>query len=93
MISEELAYAGLVRQAELVRSGEVSSVELTGGLLERVQALDPALGAFRAVLAERALDEAAARDRQVADRGPLHGVPVAVKDENDVAGEVTTYGG
>jgi amidase len=93
VISEELAYAGLVRQAELVRSGEVSSVELTAGLLERIQALDPALGAFRAVLAERALDEAAARDRQVADRGPLHGVPVAVKDENDVAGEVTTYGG
>ncbi len=54
MISEELAYAGLVRQAELVRSGEVSSVELTAGLLERIQALDPALGAFRAVLAERA---------------------------------------
>ncbi len=93
MISDDLAYAGLVRQAALVRAGEVSSAELTAGLLERIQALDPGLGAFRAVLAERALDEAAARDRATGDRGPLHGVPVAVKDENDVAGEVTTYGG
>jgi amidase len=88
-----MAYAGLVRQAALVRAGELSSAELTAGLLERIQALDPGLGAFRTVLAERALAEAAARDGQTGDRGPLHGVPVAVKDENDVAGEVTTYGG
>ena len=94
MISDAVAYAGVIGQAELVRSGELSSVQLTTGLLDRIARLDPGLGAFRLVMAEKALAEAAERDEAAAaDRGPLHGVPVAIKDEIDVAGEVTTYGG
>jgi len=91
---EELAFAGIARQAELVRGGEVSSRELTEALLERIGRLDPELNAFRVVMGEEALAEAEASDAAPeGDRGPLHGVPVAIKDENDVAGQVTMFGG
>jgi amidase len=90
----ELAFAGAARQAELIRSGEVSSRELTELYLERIERLDQRLNAFRVVLAERALtdaDQAAAR-RAAGDERPLLGVPLAVKDNTDLAGEVTTHG-
>ena len=94
MDAEDLAYAGLARQAELIRAGEVSSRELTETLLARIERLDSDLNAFRVVMAEEALAEASARDGAPDDeRGPLHGVPVAIKDEYDVAGQVTTFGG
>ncbi len=97
MSSEEIAFAGVVRQAELVRSGEVSSKELTELYLDRIERLDPELNAFRTVLRERALAGAAqadARRAAGADEGerPLLGVPIAVKDSEDLAGEVTTWG-
>ena len=94
MDATELAFAGIARQAELTRAGEVSSRELTETLLARIERLDPGLNAFRVVMAEEALAEADARDGDTElERGPLHGVPVAIKDENDVAGQVTTFGG
>ncbi len=90
----ELSFAGIARQAELVREGEVSSRELTEALLARIERLDPGLNAFRVVMGEEALAQASARDEAPPDgRGPLHGVPVAIKDEFDVAGQVTTFGG
>ncbi len=93
----ELAFAGVVRQAELVRAGEVSSRELVELYLERIERLDPELNAFRTVLRERALadaDQADARRAAGADGGerPLLGVPIALKDTEDLAGEVTTWG-
>src|ERR687888_517990 len=92
--TEELAFAGVARQAELVRAGEVSARELTERQLERIDRLDPAINAFRVVRAERALQEAdAAQERlRAGDRAPLLGVPIAVKDNVDVAGELTTHG-
>jgi amidase len=61
--------------------------------LARIARLDRDLNAFAVVLADEALDRAAELDEVApADRGPLHGVPVAVKSEIDVAGVVTTYG-
>ena len=92
--TQELAFAGLARQAELVASGEVSSRELTELYLERIARLDPQLNAFRVVLAERALAEADQADGRArgGDRRPLLGVPVAIKDDSDVAGEVTALG-
>jgi amidase len=90
----ELAYAGIARQAERVAAGEVSARELAEASLERIARLDPELNAFRVVLAERAVAEADQADarRAAGDRRPLLGVPIAVKDVSDVAGEVTTHG-
>jgi len=92
--ASELAFAGIARQAELIRAGEVSSRELVELYLGRIERLDPELNCFRAVLAERALAEADDADRRRAagqDRRLL-GVPVAIKDVDDVEGELTTLG-
>ena len=94
MDSADLAYAGLARQSDLVAAGEVTSRELVDVCLERIERLNPVLNAFRVVFAERArmeADQADARHRGGADR-PLLGVPVAIKDDVDVAGEVTAFG-
>jgi amidase len=90
----DLAYAGISRQAELIAAGEVSSRELVELYLERIASLNPRLNAFRVVYPERALLEADQADarRRAGGARPLLGVPIAVKDEIDVAGEVTTYG-
>ena len=87
-------FAGLARQAELIATGELSSRELTEAYLERIARLNPTLNAFRVVFGERALAEAAQADgrRGGGDRRPLLGVPVAIKDDTDVAGEVTARG-
>ena len=94
MDADDLAFAGVARQAELIRSDEVSSRELVELYLERIGRLDPQLNAFRIVTAERALAEADQADsrRGAADERPLLGVPMAVKDNMDVAGEVTGNG-
>ena len=85
---------GVAAQAELVRRGEASSRELTEAALERIDRLDGELNAFGAVYPERALAEADRADERRArgDSAPLLGVPVAVKDEIDLAGEVTSRG-
>jgi amidase len=90
----DLAFAGLARQAALIRSGETSSRELVELCLRRIEALEPRLNAFRVVFAERALAEAGQADgrRGAGDDRPLLGVPVAIKDDCDVAGEVTRHG-
>ncbi|MGW6987964.1 amidase family protein [Streptomyces sp. NPDC054946] len=88
----ELMFQGVARQAELVRTGKTTSRALVEAALRRIARTDAVLGAFRVVLAEQALAEADARDGAESS-GPLHGVPVAVKDELDVAGQVTTFGG
>ena len=79
----------------MVREGEVSSVELVERALERIAALDRELGAFVLVLGDKARAEAAERDRERRrgrPGGPVHGVPVAVKDLIDVEGVVTGAG-
>ena len=94
MDRDELAFAGVVRQAELIRRGEVSSRELVELYLARIERLDPELNAFRTVMAERALADAGQADarRGAGDDRPLLGVPIAVKDTEDVAGETTAMG-
>jgi amidase len=84
----DLAFAGPGALAAMVRSGETSPRELVELFLHRIEALDPRLNAFRVVRAEQALAEADSVDRT----GPLAGVPIAVKDDLDLAGEVATRG-
>jgi amidase len=94
MQATELAFAGIARQAQLIASKEISSRELVELYLERIARHDQVLGAFRVVLGERVLLEAEQADsrRAAGDERPLLGVPIAVKDDMDVAGELTCYG-
>lgn len=94
MDATELAFAGAARQARLVASGEVSSRELVEAVLARIARLDPVLNAFRVVYADRALLEADQADarRRAGEKRALLGVPVAVKDDVDLAGDVTAWG-
>jgi len=91
---DDIAFAGLARQAEMVRAGEVSPTELVGQSLERIDQIDPQLNAFRKVFADKAMLEAeqAEARRSAGDKRPLLGVPIAIKDEIDVVGEVNLHG-
>ena len=93
-MSDEIAFAGAARQAEMVRSGEVSPTELVRLHLDRIERLDPQLNSFRVVLAERALLEAQQAEARLkgGEERPLLGVPIALKDEVDLAGELNTHG-
>jgi amidase len=94
--TDELLWAGVEGQARALAAGHVSAAQLTEAVLARIGAVDPQLNAFTNVLADRARAEARVRDEardRGDDLGPLHGVPVAIKEENDVAGAVTTFGG
>jgi amidase len=90
----ELAYAGLAEQAKLLADGEVSSRELVELSLERIEAAEGALNAFRCVRAEQARRDAAEADRRRAQgaRLALLGVPVAIKDDVDLEGEESRFG-
>lgn len=82
-------------QAELVRTGAVSARVLVEATLHQIKQVDPTVNAFRVVLADQALadaDRIDARSRPGADERPLIGVPVAVKDDTDVAGQITAWG-
>ena len=81
---------------EAIASGTATAGAVVDAALGRIAALDPRFNAFSVVLAAEARQEALARDQQLAEGGPpgpLHGVPVAIKEEIDVAGCVTTFGG
>jgi amidase len=91
---DEVAFAGAARIAEMVRAKEVSPTELVELYLERISRIEPKLNAFRVVLAEQAGADAKRAEERLAkgDDAPLLGVPVAIKDNVDYAGEVTTHG-
>ncbi|MHB8216439.1 MAG: amidase [Candidatus Sulfotelmatobacter sp.] len=81
--------------APRLRRKEISPVELTRDCLDRIEKLNPALNAFITVTAQSALAEAQAAENEIARgawRGPLHGIPVALKDLIDTAGTRTTAG-
>ncbi len=89
---DEPEYAGVTETVARTTSGAITTAEAVEASLARIAELDGALNAFSVVLAGPARAEAAERDT-AAERGPLHGVPIAIKEEVAVAGTVTTFGG
>ena len=83
----------IVGTSELLRKGSLSPVELTTECLARIEKLNPKLNAFITVTAESALAEARQAEAEIQRgdwRGPLHGIPLALKDLIDTAGVRTT---
>ncbi|HWF29227.1 MAG TPA: amidase [Mycobacterium sp.] len=95
MDARDLAFAGAAAQARMLADRELTAPELLEVYLERIARLDSDLRCYRVVLSDSARYEAAvAQDRlDAGERLPLLGVPIAIKDDVDVADEVTTYGG
>jgi amidase len=93
-VSETLFVSALEAAALLGKRG-VSARELTEALLRRIEAVDPTINAVAELRAEEALDEATAADKALASEtslGPLHGVPMTIKESFNVAGLHTTWG-
>src|SRR6185295_2818196 len=91
MASEELCSLSLAQASALIGAGEVSPVELTEAALARIARLESTLHAFVRVTPERALGDAR-RAQAEARRGPLHGIPIALKDLVDTKGIATEAG-
>ncbi|TXI42125.1 MAG: amidase [Mycobacterium sp.] len=94
MDATDLAFAGAAEQARLLASGAISAPGLLELYLDRIARVDRELRSFRIVMTENARREAAAAQQRLdaGERLPLLGVPVAIKDDSDVAGEFTCYG-
>ncbi|HEX9093473.1 MAG TPA: amidase family protein, partial [Coriobacteriia bacterium] len=91
----DVALLALQAASALVHSRRASSVELVRACLDRITRHDRDLGAFITLTADSALDDAKRADADLAngvDRGPLHGIPIALKDLYDTAGVRTTGG-
>ena len=95
MAGQDLRELTLAEAASLVRRKKVSPVELAEGYLRRVEALNPSLNAYITVAADEAMRSAQQAEDDVArglDLGPLHGVPLAIKDLFATRGLRTTGG-
>jgi amidase len=92
---DDFLFGSATALARAIRTKEVSAVEAATAHLARIEAVNPALNAVVQLAPERALAEAAAADRALArgaDLGPLHGLPITLKDSLDTEGIVTTWG-
>jgi len=95
MANSDLAYMGLLELGAAIKAKKVSSVEATRTMFERITSLDPTLHSYCALMRDTAEAEAKQADAEIGKgqhRGPLHGVPVAVKDLCDAKGVVTAAG-
>ena len=93
--SDDLAKLTNADASKKIRSGELTCTQLTQACLERAKALNPVVNAYITIMNEESLAQAAALDAEAKAgkfRGPLHGIPVALKDNIDTAG-VRTSGG
>src|SRR5262245_31037363 len=91
----DLNSASATRLAEAIRSRQVSSLEVVDAYLRRIEKVNGQINAVVTVLADSARDAALEADRALARgvlRGPLHGVPMTIKDSIETAGVVTTAG-
>jgi aspartyl-tRNA(Asn)/glutamyl-tRNA(Gln) amidotransferase subunit A len=92
-MNDDIHYLSIEELQPRVRAGDVSPARIVERCLERIDTLNPQLNAFATVLADQALEQAHQADEEIKHgrwRGPLHGVPVGVKDFYDTAGTATT---
>ena len=95
MNQEDLHYMGLREIGDAIQAGKISSESVTKKLFERIEKLDGQLKSYVVLMQEQALKEARRADQEIAQgkiRGPLHGVPVAVKDLCWTADAPTAFG-
>ena len=95
MVEKDLATLTISEVAPKIRDGEVSPVALTKLYLERIERLNPLLSAYLTPTTESALEEADAAEKEIRSgsyRGPLHGIPVSIKDNFATRGVRTTAG-
>jgi aspartyl-tRNA(Asn)/glutamyl-tRNA(Gln) amidotransferase subunit A len=88
-VDTPLYYLSIHEAQQLIQSRKLSPVELTGAVLERINAVDSELHAYINLMADSAMEQARHAEAEIAGgrwRGPLHGIPVAVKDQLDVEG-------
>jgi aspartyl-tRNA(Asn)/glutamyl-tRNA(Gln) amidotransferase subunit A len=94
-MSTDSAFEGIAQLASKLQDRDVSSVDLVRQALDRARGLDQALNSFITLIPDAALDQAKRMDAEIASghyRGPLHGVPISIKDHIDTAGIRTTAG-
>ena len=94
-MSAELAFMSAVELAEAIRQKKVSSLEVTENFFQRIDRLDPQLNSYLTLCRDQALADAKAADEAVSrgsDLGPLHGVPISIKDLELTKGVTTTMG-
>ena len=94
-MTPQLPYTTITQARAALDSGQISPLELTQICLARIEALNPKLNAFLTITAESALAAARMATEEIArdqPRGPLHGIPLAIKDLFDVRGVPTTAG-
>jgi amidase len=92
----DLAFTPALEQAQLIKNGEISPLELVEVYLERIENLNPKLGSYFTVTAEEALADAKAKTEQLVENKenlpPFFGVPISIKDLTSVAGVRCTFG-
>ena len=94
-MTPDITYASIDKLAALIRNGDVSPVEVTQAAFQRIADTEPKLNAFLELFEEGAMSEARRAGDEIASgayRGPLHGIPIGLKDLVDVAGSPTTGG-
>jgi amidase len=94
-LTPELYRSSVRALASAIRSGDVSSVEVVQAFLDRIETVNEKINAVVVLAGDEALDAARKADAQLSRgevTGPLHGVPMTIKDSIDTAGIVTTYG-
>ena len=92
---EELYFQSASDVAQLIINKKISSVELTNMILARIEKIEPKINAINVLLTEEALEKAKEADNTLAKGniiGPLHGVPVTIKDTFRIKGVLTTVG-
>lgn len=92
---DDICFAGAAELSRAISRRQLSPVDIVQALQQRIDRLEPKLGAFVEVYRDRAIDAARAAERAIRAgeaRGPLHGLPVVLKDVIDLEGEITTAG-